>query len=161
MHEHNFPVAGIQYVIDKKGWIEVPASGVSMYPLIQAGDICRFIPLNPDQIAKGDIILFLSNDGRLVGHRYHRSFIKERTLHHTFKGDTNFQYDSPVFTSQLIGRLVRINKRAWYLDPDGLLAKSWGRLIFAFPPLPRFCKRWLSWKNRFSASSKEHRHASN
>lgn len=161
MKEFNASAAGIKYVLEKKGWMDVPASGVSMYPLIKKGDICRFIALDPDHIRKGDIILFLTNEGRLVGHRYYRSFIRNRIIYHTFRGDTNAQFDSPVMTGQCIGKLTRIKKGTWVLNQDGMLAKGWGRLVLIFPAFPRFCKRFLSLKNRFKFLSKEHPHASN
>lgn len=161
MKELYSPAFSIKAILERKGWIDIPAYGVSMYPFIKEGDICRFIPLDSSaSFKKGDIFLFQSEDGRLVGHRYIRSFMKDQVLYHSFKGDTNVQFDPPVLTSQLIGKLDRIKKRSWHVRTDGMTASGWGKLVFSFPFIPRLCKKILLYWNQFRAAVKEQSHGS-
>lgn len=111
MEERSLPFSGIKYLLQKQGWVDIPSSGVSMYPLIKEGDICRFIPLGSKELKKGDVVLFVSNQGQLIGHRYYENFVENGVLYYVCKGDTNISVDSPVLTSQLIGKLVCIKKR--------------------------------------------------
>lgn len=161
MDKHHSMILGVKYMLEKNGQIDIPATGMSMYPFIQPGDVCGFVASDLDQIKKGDIILFLTENGHLVGHRYHQSFIKHQTLYHTFKGDANFQFDSPVLTAQCIGKLAWVKKRRFVIYLDGMIAKWWCRLVFTFPALPRLSKKYLALKNRFRLSNKEYPHASN
>lgn len=148
--------SNIKAILEKKGWIDIPAYGVSMLPLIREGDVCRFIPLSAaGSLQKGDIFLFQTEDGHLVGHRYCRSFVKEQVLYHSFKGDTNVQFDPPVLTDQLIGKLDVIKKRSWKLHAEGRFMKGWSKLVFAYPILPRLFKTYSYYWNRLFTFHKE------
>ncbi|MFC3884799.1 hypothetical protein ACFOU2_15520 [Bacillus songklensis] len=149
MKEQQFPIASIKSLLKKKGWIEIPSSGVSMYPLIKQGDICRFIPLDSkSKLKKSEIILFVCEDGRLIGHRYYRTFVENGVSYYVFKGDTNVFPDPPVEGSQLIGKLVLIKKKKFRINPQGSFSQLWGSIVFAFPLVPRYCKKYLSLKSR-------------
>jgi len=160
MQTPSLSITGLRYLLQKKGWIDIPSSGTSMYPLIKEGDICRFIPLSPaEKINMGDIILFLSDHERLIGHRYIKSFAEGESVYCIFKGDMNAHPDPPVERSRLIGRLALIKKRSFHLNPDGMLPRLWGALVLAIPGFPRKCRTYLALQDKVRRWGKERRHA--
>ena len=148
MKERSLPVSGIKYLLQKQGWVDLPSVGVSMYPLIQEGDICRFIPLGSEEVRKGEVLLFVSNQGQLIGHRYFDNFVENGVLYYVCKGDTNFSVDYPVEKSQLIGKLAYIKKEKFQLNSKGFIARLWGGIVLTFPSLPRGCKKYLELRTR-------------
>ncbi|MDQ0242582.1 signal peptidase [Bacillus fengqiuensis] len=149
MKEQYLPINSIKSLLEKKGWIDIPSSGVSMYPLIKQGDICRFVPLDSkSSLKKGEIILFACEDGRLIGHRYYGSFMEEGVSYYLFKGDTNVRPDPPVEKSRLIGKLAFIKKGKVNIRPDSMISQLWGTVVISLPALPRYCKRYMNFKSR-------------
>ncbi|MFP3123384.1 S24/S26 family peptidase [Ectobacillus funiculus] len=156
MKESNFLIADIKCLLEKKGWIDIPSSGVSMYPLIEEGDICRFIPLNSEKdLKKGEIILFASDKGQLIGHRYCYTFFENGVPYYVLKGDTNVSSDPPVTDVHLIGKLAMIKKKKFQLDFQGIVARMWTYIVFALPALPRYCKRYLYRKTKLRSQDRE------
>ncbi|RKD23154.1 hypothetical protein BEP19_13125 [Ammoniphilus oxalaticus] len=134
--------SSIKSILAKKGWVDIPASGVSMFPLIKEGDICRFVPLSAElDLKKGDVYLFQTEDGQLIGHRYYHSFLKNQILFHAFKGDSNVQFDPPLSPEQLIGKLISIKKKRSVLKTGGRVTRIWTRFILSFPTVPVYCKK--------------------
>ncbi|MGF9965382.1 S24/S26 family peptidase [Bacillus rhizoplanae] len=155
MEELSLQVSGIKYLLQKQGWVDLPSSGVSMYPLIKEGDICRFISLDCNEtLRKGEVVLFVSDQGQLIGHRYYYTFVENGVLYYVCKGDTNVSFDSPVTTSQLIGKLVYIKKKKFQRNAQGFIARLWGFIVLAFPILPRGCKKYLYLRTRLKIWSK-------
>ena len=140
----------IKFLIEKRGWIDIPASGKSMYPLIKEGDICRFVPIDSkEKLTRNDIILFLADQGQLIGHRFSHQYI-DKKVYYIFKGDTNMLPDSPVEESQLIGKLTSIKKGHFRLVQTGMIARLWSVVCFTFPMLPRYCV-WIWGKEHYHA----------
>jgi signal peptidase I len=141
MEQQKLSVFNIHQLIKKRGWIDIPSSGVSMFPLIKEGDVCRFMPFKTtNDLKKGDIILFVTHQGNLVGHRFCGKFTKNEYPFFIFKGDTNYNSDPPVEEWQLVGRLVHIKKRRFTLKSHGALFQLWGGIVQLMPFLPRYCK---------------------
>jgi signal peptidase len=135
----------LSHAIKHNGWIELPAEGDSMFPLIRQGYVCRFTPCAPSQIRKGDILLFISDTGQLVAHRFYRfTGVKEELLH--CKGDSNLGFDQPVRPDQVIGRLSRIQRRP---RQSHTLVNSqwvfiWSRMIMLFPIFSFLLRMYLN-----------------
>ncbi|RBP03172.1 signal peptidase I [Rossellomorea aquimaris] len=130
--------------MDKKGWMDVPAEGMSMYPLIKEGDVCRFISLKEVTVRKGDIILFQDSSGKLVAHRFLCIQFSENVGMYLFKGDTNVGFDVPISDEQMIGKLVKIRKGDVVLSLSHPIAKGWSKLILLFPVLSSFLQLILN-----------------
>lgn len=141
----------LKRTINKDGWLELPASGYSMYPFIRQGNLCRFVPCNPSSLKKGDILLFHSLDGRLIAHR----FIRTKWMNHQqrilLKGDTNLGFDLPIGEERVLGKLVSVQKQHFKLSPNHFISKLWGKLILTFPCLSGILQKYLNrkWKLQY------------
>lgn len=139
----------LQKTIQKEGWLELPATGNSMFPYIQKGDKCRFVPCNPSSLNKGDVILFLSPSNQLIAHRLVKKmespYIQHKFL---FKGDTNLGFDQPVENFRIIGKLASVKKNHLMFTPDDVLARIWANLILKFPLISSFLRRYLIAKTK-------------
>lgn len=137
----------LKIAVEKDGFLELPAQGNSMFPLIQRGDVCRFIPSSPDSLVKGDIVLFHTEHGQLIAHRFlHRQMI-DGILHYILKGDTNLGSDVPVKEGDLIGKLYYIKKKDRELSTDHSGVIFWGKLILSLPFLSGMLRKYLNLKN--------------
>jgi len=138
----------LKSAVEKDGFLELPAQGDSMFPLIQRGDVCRFILSSPDSLEKGDIVLFHTEHGQLIAHRVlHRQMI-DGSLHYILKGDSNLGCDVPVKEGQLIGKLSSIKKKERELSIEHSAAKLWGMLILSLPFLSVMLRKYLNCKNQ-------------
>ncbi|AGK52675.1 S24/S26 family peptidase [Bacillus sp. 1NLA3E] len=138
--------------IRNHGFIDWEFEGNSMFPLIQKGNICRFVYCEPFKLIKGDIVLYYSETGQLVAHRFfHTKLVKEQR-HYLFKGDTNFSFDQPVTEEQIIGKLAfikKVDKKVWMADlPMGL----WGKTILLLPFTSIILGNYINLKNAFNTN---------
>lgn len=153
--QENLLYENINHIMKKRGWIDIPSFGVSMYPLIKEGDVCRFIPLrNDDNLKAGDIVLYITEEGQLVGHRYLHSFIQDGVRYYVLKGDTNVFWDHPIESSQIIGKLEYIKKRRNLIRNQGTIFRIWGKIVLILPIFPRLCKQYLSLQQRIKVHMK-------
>lgn len=130
--------------IKKNGWMELPSTGNSMFPLIKQGNICRFSVCDPSMIKKGDIILYWSSTGRLIAHRFYKTDSQSGKLFYIFKGDTNLGFDELIEEKQLLGKLIIINRKDKKVSPDQLIPFLWGKLILTFPLLSSILRKYLN-----------------
>jgi signal peptidase len=130
--------------VRNKGWIELPAHGTSMFPLIQEGDICRFSLVEPSTLKKGDILLFHSRDGKLIAHRFIKSKQADNQIHYIFKGDTNLGHDDPINVDQIVGKLTYIKKRDFFMTEKHIIFIIWKSMILVFPILSAFLRSYLT-----------------
>jgi signal peptidase I len=148
-------IMGIKTFLRSKGWFDLPSSGMSMYPLIQQGDVCRFIPIAAaDSLKKGDVLLYQSGDGRLIGHRYFRSFTRNNKRYYLLKGDTNDTCDPPITEQQLVGKLLYIKRRKHTINIESSFVKLWTFIVLSYPILPKYCKKVFTLKMRMSMKSR-------
>jgi signal peptidase I len=131
----------IKNTLTKNGWIDLPAHGVSMFPFIREGNICRFIEKKPYHLKAGDIVLFHTINGQLIAHRLHKTFTKHGDQSFLFKGDSNLGFDELVNESQLIGKLEYIHDRI--IQNRKIFSNMYGRLILTYPILSRLFRIYL------------------
>jgi signal peptidase I len=129
-------------VIKKYGWLDLPASGNSMFPFIRQGNLCRFIQCDPSRIKKGDIILYYSKTGQLIAHR----LVKAHQSTFLLKGDTNLGFDEPIEAEHMIGKLLYVQKQRKQITQNQLIARIWGIIILAFPVLSGLLRKHLNKK---------------
>ena len=141
----------INQSIRNKGWIDLPAEGTSMYPLIKNGDLCRFILCEPHSLKRADIALFYTRMGELVAHRfYYKQLSDDRIVFH-FKGDTNLGFDGPVSEEQIIGKLTMIHRAQRKISVEKPAVFLWGKLIMTLPILSSLLNKYLHRKSHFQS----------
>lgn len=139
----------LKVAIEKDGYLELPAHGNSMFPLIQRGNVCRFIPCSPGSLMKGDIILFHNNQGQLIAHRFIRTESENGATLYILKGDTNLGHDLPVTAEQLIGKLAYIKKEVRGVSINDFIPVLWRRLLITLPNLSGVLRKYLNWKSHY------------
>lgn len=136
----------VKRTVEDRGFIDLPSSGQSMYPLIRTGDLCRFVHCQHSELIPGDILLFRSREGALVGHRY---LHMQRQGSETFmvcKGDSNRRYDTPVPFRDIIGKLLWIKKSNRLVLSTHYRARVLGKALTRFPGWSRYIAMYLRWK---------------
>jgi signal peptidase I len=133
----------LKSAIKKDGWLALPAYGNSMFPFIQQGNLCRFAPCEPSQLKKGDVILFYSQAGQLIAHRFVKINRKDNQKFFLLKGDTNLGFDQPIGEDRILGKLESIQKQYKKVTPDHFFAYIWGKVILTFPILSGILRKYL------------------
>lgn len=142
----------IKDVLARKGYIDIPAYGFSMFPYIQKGDLCRFVAIESTNLLKGDVVLYITETGQLIGHRfYDMEHTKEGQIFY-LKGDSNLGYDTPLSRSDLIGKLILIQRGDKIIEASDFSAKARGKLMLSFPWLSGFLHRKVNKKRKSEAS---------
>jgi signal peptidase I len=134
--------------LQKDGSIDLPSKGNSMYPFIHSGDLCRFIPCKPEELKKGDVVLYYTASGDLIAHRFIEMRIINYMNYYFFKGDTNLSIDPPVKGYQVIGKLASIQKENKSVRAGDFIADHWGRMILTCPIISAMLQKYLSWKRQ-------------
>ena len=115
-------------ILHTRGYIRIPSHGSSMAPLIRSGDICQFEPVRSFRdMKKGDILLYESAQGELIGHRFIGTTKQHGETYIICKGDYNRYPDEPIAVSQIIGKMKN----------RSLGMKLWGKIIVYFPIVSR------------------------
>lgn len=130
-------------VLKKYGSIELPASGMSMYPIIKEGDICNFTICDPINLTSNDIVLFMSEQGKLVAHRFCNTTTKNNIPHFIFKGDTNLGTDSPIPKELILGKLHYINRGNKRIYINSLTFFVWRMVIQLLPKAGYLVKKLI------------------
>lgn len=105
-------------VIKRTGRIELPSAGISMYPLIKEGNVSTFIAVRREELKIGDICLFVTIQGSLIGHRLHSVKLDGDQEWFIFKGDTCFEQDDPVPFTSIIGRWSGVRRNSRFLPSN-------------------------------------------
>lgn len=117
--------------------VRFSAPGHSMYPTIRDGETLVVQPIKASTVAIGDIILH-AVDQRLIAHRVvkirnTKSFSDaEASWEFLFKADASSSFNEPVKPSQILGKVVSIERNGTTIDPYCFKAKlaCLPRLIF-------------------------------
>ncbi|MCM3749139.1 hypothetical protein M3223_17415 [Paenibacillus pasadenensis] len=129
------PAPVIAALLKKRGVMELTSFGMSMYPLIREGDISRFVRVNAESLAVGDICLFVSGSVVLTGHRLVEIQGGDGDRQYVFCGDTSYAPDDPVGPESILGlwtgvKRGRMAARAGRTrsSRDALAAEKGGRI---------------------------------
>lgn len=137
-------------VIRTNGSMEIAAEGSSMFPFIREGDICRFRPAELNSFSKGDIILFRSDTGHLIAHRFLSVIHRDEECLYCCRGDTNVGYDKLIRIEQMLGVLDSIRKEGKDMLMSDLFVSIWTKAIVTLPFLSKGLNRYISRKNKHS-----------
>ena len=113
------------------------AHGWSMYPLIQDGDVLHVVPIQPDRIRRGDILLCRLGPG-IVAHRVTQIRRADAALSFRLRGDASFASDGWVEQGAVLGKVAASDRpgRTTTLDTPAQ------RVIGALAALAWRGKRW-------------------
>lgn len=122
----------------------IPASGTSMYPSIQHGDLLTIKKVPFITLAIGDVIAFDRNS-QIIVHRVIKIKSDEETIVLKTKGDSVFQIDKNIDSSNFVGKVVCLdrNKRTTSLENGKVFTKGKRIAYFYFWFTPIFWFRKL------------------
>lgn len=129
--------------IERRGRIELPSFGISMYPLIQQGNVSAFVKISPSQLRVGDICLFMTQQELMVAHRLVSISTKDGCVAYTFKGDTSYMPDDPVTFDHIIGRFEGVKRDGIWMPANHWRAKAIGWLAMHMPKYPGIMTRYI------------------
>jgi signal peptidase I len=142
-------IRGFKQIIANKGYLEIPSHGLSMFPLLRTGTICRFVAFNPDRVKRGDILLFVAQTGSLIGHRYIKRVVLEAGIvHYICKGDSNPDVDLPIVPDQIVGAMESMRKYGRWLRSDSFLMQAWGEIVLTIPAISKVMRMYLRLKRK-------------
>jgi len=93
--------------------------GSSMLPSLFPGDLLTFRRCAPAEIVVGDIVLFLRED-RCFVHRVAERMTVGGDSRIRTRGDALPACDPPVGETELLGRLLAVERKGWKLQPPRL-----------------------------------------
>jgi signal peptidase I len=95
--------------------IRFRATGQSMQPTIEDGDMITVAPVAPADIRRGDILLYQS-ERSVKAHRVVGINQPERRPEYVLRGDASDTCDDPVEATQVLGRVVSVQRRGRRID---------------------------------------------
>ena len=104
--------------------------GRSMSPMLRDGDVVEIRDFDLNRLRVGDLLLFKTESGLLVLHRYLGKQIREGREWLTTKGDASRGCDQPLAPHQILGRVVQIHSPRGVRSLEGLSARL-ANYIFA------------------------------
>jgi len=119
-------------VIAASASIRFRARGGSMSPFIRAADVLTVDPVRPEELARGDVVLYRSVGGRALAHRV----LGRRGDRFLIRGDGSTGKCDIVSCHEILGKVVRIDRDGTMVPPRRMLALAWARM-------PALCRRPL------------------
>ncbi|MGA1823939.1 MAG: signal peptidase I [bacterium] len=105
--------------------IRFQAPGHSMQPTIREGEIITIEPVAPSAVRKGDIILYRWEHG-IIAHRVIDMELNEDTGYRFIvRGDAAHTCDDPVYFSQVLGKIVSVERKGRCIELVSLRSKLW------------------------------------
>jgi signal peptidase I len=85
--------------------------GRSMQPTIRDGEAITVAPVRPDEVKRGDILLYSNGEG-LIAHRVLKIEAKKGAEESYFilRGDSSLDCDEPVAAGSVLGRVVSVER---------------------------------------------------
>jgi len=118
-----------QEVLGRGKTFKFKAKGGSMSPFIRNGDVVEVVPVK-GKINFGDIILYHSSCGSPVIHRV----IQRNKESIITKGDSVPSSDQPIFSKQVLGRVVAVEKNGWCIRLDKPVGKLLNIILAKISP---------------------------
>ena len=108
-----------EVLLEDNNTLSIRMYGLSMYPALQHGDTGLIKKCFPDEVKKGDVVVWRSGD-RLVAHRLVTCERKEDGWCLLTRGDNNLLDDSPFTEKELAGKLISFERNGKTYAPDSL-----------------------------------------
>ena len=118
-----------QDVLGRGRALRFKAKGGSMSPFIRNGNVVEVVSVK-GKVNFGDIILYHSSYGNSIIHRV----IQRNKESIITKGDSVPSSDQPIFSKQVLGRVVSIEKNGWRIRLDKPVGKLLNILLATISP---------------------------
>jgi len=92
------------------GSLRLPATGTSMVPAIHPRDVITVQPIESNEVTIGDVVVY-SRDHALVVHRVVGMFVDKDERRLVTRGDRLLKDDEPIDLSDVLGKVVRVQRR--------------------------------------------------
>jgi hypothetical protein len=128
--------------IQKKGWAFLRVSGKSMFPWIRPDDLVFLRRVRPDDVARGDVIVF-EKSGTLCVHRVlslQSGAAGESAVAFITKGDATTDADDAVSSAEFHGKVEFVYRR----NREIRIATGWRKYFGKFLAFMSPATRW--WK---------------
>lgn len=109
--------------------MDLPLTGLSMFPAIRPGDRCRTTAVDPEALRVGDVVL-ATRDDRLYAHRL-VDVLPGPPTQWLLKGDTMLQPDPPFDAGDILGQVIGVERRGRYRDFRSPLGRWHARIMAA------------------------------
>ena len=139
----------IRECIDSGKKVNMRVTGMSMYPLLRNRSDTVVLE-KADRVKKYDIVLHQRSEDTYILHR----IIKKKGDVLTIAGDFEVQKEHPVYTSQVLARVVGFVRNGKYHDASELFFKIYGFIWVAIFPLRLYAVRFLRFLRRFLRAKK-------
>jgi len=129
------------------------ASGASMLPLIQEGDILLVKPVAPCQIRVGDVVLFITKECRPLVHRVIKRQKRAQCYSFLLKADQALEEDGLIAQEEVLGRLESVERAGREISMRSLayrmmgLGLAWRSRGLKFPQFGGLAKSQL-WRKK-------------
>lgn len=101
-----------RFELSRSQHIRVRMSGTTMRPTIDDGDLITIEAIDPTTIRPHDIVLYTSSSGTVVVHRVIGFETRAGCTYAIVRGDRSEYFDAPVPLTQVLGRVVTIERQA-------------------------------------------------
>lgn len=132
-------------LLRKRGSIELPSFGMSMYPLIQEGDVSRFVTTDAAELAVGDVCLFVNAYGIMTGHRLVSIGSEDGDDVFLFRGDTSFIPDDPVPAGAILGKWTGVRSGTGWKPESGFRSRALRLLVLRIPLTRKVLRKLGNW----------------
>ena len=108
--------------------LRLVGKGESMRPMVRESDLLEIQPADPSSIHRGEIVLCLLEDGRVVIHRVVRIDRRANGLRFLVQGDQALEPDGWIGAESVLGRLVELKRDSKHISMQDAHARLLGEL---------------------------------
>ena len=138
----------VREVLGKGGGLRFRARGTSMRPFIRDGDVVLVEPAVPSGLKRGEIVLCRRPWGSHTVHRLVRLQSSAEGLSLITKGDNAAFCDLPIPVTEMMGRVVEIERNGRCLRLDRGTGRMFNNLVYRLSPWKPWRFSWLRWLAR-------------
>ena len=117
-----------QEVLGKGSTFQFRALGGSMFPFIRPGDLLTTKAVDPTDLSIGEVLLY-QREGRSFVHRLIKKKIINGTHLFITHGDHLPFSDPAISSSQILGKVICIERRGRTIHLDTPFQRMWGRFL--------------------------------
>ncbi len=117
-----------QDVLEKGSTFQFRALGSSMFPFIRSGDLLTTKAVNPIDLSVGEVLLY-QREGRSFVHRLIKKKIINGALQFITRGDHLTFCDPTIRSSEILGKVISIERRGRLIHLDTPFQRMWGRFL--------------------------------